>query len=143
MPDFPRTVIIGVAESDAHAVANQLIAMQLRRSGFVVVNLGVCTPLVEFAEALRTNPDAEAIIIGSLNGHALEDLACLPELRAAGAITCPVILGGNLSVGSVKDAATAGRLRRLGVDHVLGDLDELAPLLNTLRTAHEAVRSTH
>jgi methylaspartate mutase sigma subunit len=142
MPALPRTVIIGVAESDAHAVANQLIALQLRRSGFLVINLGVCTPLTEFTAALGANPGAEAIIIGSLNGHALEDLADLPALRAAGEITCPVIVGGNLSVGSVKEAATAGRLRALGVDYVLDDPAELAPLLDVLRSGREAARST-
>ena len=75
----PRVVILGVAASDAHAVANQLIAMMLRQQGFVVVNLGVCTPLEEFAEATRAHPQAEAVLIGSLNGHAYEDLKDLPD----------------------------------------------------------------
>ncbi|HTQ17428.1 cobalamin-dependent protein [Mycobacterium sp.] len=128
----PRVVILGVAASDAHAVANQLIAMMLRQQGFVVVNLGVCTPLEEFAEAYRAHPQAEAVLIGSLNGHAYEDLKDLPELRSAGQLACPIIVGGNLSVGSHKGPETANRLRALGVDHILDSADELPVLLNRL-----------
>jgi methylaspartate mutase sigma subunit len=128
----PRLVILGVAASDAHAVANQLIAMMLRQRGFVVINLGVCTPLEEFADAYRAYPNAEAILIGSLNGHAYEDLKALPRLRSAGELACPVIVGGNLSVGSHKGPETVDRLRALGVDHILDAADELPALLDRL-----------
>lgn len=138
MHALARTVILGVAESDAHAVANQLIARQLRQDGYAVVNLGVCTPLADFAAALRDSPHAVAVIIGSLNGHALEDMGALPALRAAGELSCPVILGGNLSVGSVKEAATLSRLRALGVDYILDDPGELAGVLDELASQREA-----
>lgn len=128
----PRVLILGVAASDAHAVANQLIAMMLRQEGFVVINLGVCTPLEEFAEAYRAHPQAEAVLIGSLNGHAYEDLKGLPQLRSAGQLACPIIVGGNLSVGSHKSPETANRLRALGVDHILEDPHELPALLDQL-----------
>jgi len=130
-----RQVIIGVAKSDAHAVANHLIAMRLRLDGYTVVNLGVCTPLEEFAEALAQYPDAEAIVIGSLNGHAYEDLSELPQLRANGRIHCPVILGGNLSVGSHKEADERTRLLALGVDHILDDADQIPLLLDLLQAS--------
>jgi methylaspartate mutase sigma subunit len=126
-------VIIGVAESDAHAVANHLIAHSLRRWGFQVVNLGPCTPISEFCEAVAEFPDAEAVIIGSLNGHVLADLAELPAARGSGRITCPVIVGGNLSVGSHKDGDDERRLHALGVDHILTDPADLPALLDELR----------
>lgn len=129
----PRQVILGVARSDAHAVANHLIAMRLRESGFTVVNLGVCTPLEEFAEAHTAHPDAEAVIIGSLNGHAYEDLRDLPVLRSSGLLQVPVIVGGNLSVGSRKSERDHERLYELGVDYILGDADQLPLLLDLLR----------
>jgi methylaspartate mutase sigma subunit len=132
----PRVVILGVAASDAHAVANQLIAMMLRQQGFVVINLGVCTPLEEFAEAYRAHPQAEAVLIGSLNGHAYEDLKDLPHLRSAGQLACPIIIGGNLSVGSHKSPETVNRLRALGVDHILEDAHQLTALLNKLAGEH-------
>lgn len=127
-----RQVILGVAASDAHAVANQLIAMMLRRRGFVVINLGVCTPLAEFAAAWQANPAAEAVIVASLNGHAFEDLRGLDELKRSGRIGCPVIVGGNLSVGSRKDDNDVSRLHGIGVDHVLSDPDELPALLDRI-----------
>ncbi|MEV4712763.1 cobalamin-dependent protein [Micromonospora sp. NPDC049374] len=130
-----RTVIIGVARSDAHAVANHLIAMRLREAGFCVVNLGVCTPLEDFAEALVAHPDAEAVLIGSLNGHAYEDLRDLPALRAAGRLHCPLIVGGNLSVGSHKDGDERERLLSLGVDHILDEADQIPLLLDLLHAA--------
>lgn len=126
-------VILGVAASDSHAVANHLIAHSLRARGFRVVNLGTCTPVAEFAAAYRRHPDAVAVLIGSLNGHAHEDLRELPAARRLGAIGCPVVLGGNLSVGSYKDTAAVERLRALGVDHVLSDLSRLPALLDRLR----------
>ncbi|MEV5438817.1 cobalamin-dependent protein [Streptomyces sp. NPDC052682] len=133
-----RVVILGVAESDAHAVANQLINMQLEQHGFTVVNLGVCTPLEEFAAAAEAWPHVEAVLIGSLNGHAHHDLRRLPELRAAGRLRCPVIVGGNLSVGSHKTDGDLQRLRDLGIDHLLDASDELVLLLDRLRSARIA-----
>jgi methylaspartate mutase sigma subunit len=126
------TVILGVAASDAHAVANRLIADSLRRAGHLVINLGVCTPLSEFAQAYRRHPDALAVAIGSTNGHAYDDIRDLPALRARGELGCPVIVGGNLSVGAHKAEHHRQRLLDLGVDHVLRDVDELHELLRAL-----------
>ncbi|MEU9980964.1 cobalamin-dependent protein [Streptomyces sp. NPDC050856] len=130
-----RLVILGVAASDSHAVANHLIAHGLRELGFTVVNLGTCTPVAEFAAACREYPQAEAVLVGSLNGHVHEDLRDLPAARAAGAIRCPVVVGGNLSVGSHKDEAAHERLLALGVDRILTDPSELPAVLDELREA--------
>lgn len=136
-----RVVILGVAGSDAHAVANHLIAYFLRARGFTVINLGTCTPIAEFAEACRDHPEAEAVLIGSLNGHAFEDLRDLKGARANGLITCPVIVGGNLSVGSHKSDTDIQRLYGLGVDHILADTDQLPDLLDALRDLPAAQRA--
>ncbi|MFG2605982.1 cobalamin-dependent protein [Streptomyces sp. NPDC048514] len=130
-----RLVILGVAASDSHAVANHLIAHGLRAHGFDVVNLGTCTPVQEFAAACREHPEAEAVLIGSMNGHAYEDLRELPAARASGAIACPVVLGGNLSVGSTKDASATERLLSLGVDRIVTDPSLLPAVLDELRAA--------
>ncbi|MET9799321.1 cobalamin-dependent protein [Streptomyces sp. NPDC006368] len=128
-----RTVILGVAASDAHVVANQLIAHALRAQGFHVVNVGTCTSVAEFAAAYADHPEAEAVIIGSLNGHAYEDLQDLPAARAQGLLDCPVILGGNLSVGSYKNPADIERFHGIGVDVVLSDPELLPATLDELR----------
>lgn len=136
-----NTVILGVASSDAHVVANHMIAYMLREAGFEVVNLGVTTPLQEFGEAYREHGDVLAIAIGSLNGHAYDDLQNLPLIAELYGITCPVIVGGNLSVGSRKDAADAQKLLALGVSKILANPRELLAELQSLRHAREAQRS--
>lgn len=137
-----NTVILGVASSDAHVVANHMIAHMLRERGFDVVNLGVTTPLQEFGEAYRAHPDALAIAIGSLNGHAHSDLQSLPLVRDLYGITCPVIVGGNLSVGSHKDdGADTRRLLELGVALILSTPRELLAELERLRRERAAGRA--
>lgn len=131
-PGTAPIVILGVAASDSHAVANQLIALGLRSEGYQVVNLGTCTSVAEFALACQTHPDAIAVVIGSLNGHVHEDLRDLAGAQKAGLIRCPVIVGGNLSVGSRKDGSAVERLHRLGVQHVLRDPRQLSELLADL-----------
>ncbi|MFB6421492.1 cobalamin-dependent protein [Bradyrhizobium tunisiense] len=127
-----RLIILGVAESDAHVVANKLIEYELRLVGYNVLNLGACTPIDEFIGAFKANPNANAIIIGSLNGHAYEDLKELEEAKRDLLITCPVIVGGNLGV--TRDQATRTRqiLLSLGVDYVLDDASELLSVLSNL-----------
>ena len=143
-PDRPgmgsgATVILGVAASDSHAVANHLIAYGLRAEGYQVINLGTCTPVSEFAQACQENPHALAVVVGSLNGHVHEDLHDLSAAQHAGLITCPVIVGGNLSVGSHKDGSAIARLGDLGVTHVLSDPKELTPILAELAAARTTV----
>src|SRR5690349_17753178 len=108
-----KKVILGVAASDSHVVANHLIAYMLRQKGLQVVNLGACTTVSEFSQAAQENPDAIAMLIGSLNGHAFEDLRDLNEAKTLGQIHCPVILGGNLSVGCEKRASDLGEFKKL------------------------------
>ena len=134
-PRPARKVILGVAASDSHAVANHLIAFSLRGLGFDVVNLGTCTPVEEFAQACEEHPDAEAVVIGSLNGHVHEDLRGLAEAKATARINVPVVVGGNLSVGSRKDRAAHDRLYAIGVDHILADPAKLPDLLDGLRAS--------
>ncbi|WP_080739108.1 cobalamin-dependent protein [Rhodococcoides fascians] len=129
-----RQVVLGVAESDAHAVANQLIHRMLTELGFRVHNLGVCTPLEEFSDAAATL-DAVAVVIGSVNGHAVHDLADLPALRRGGALRCPVVLGGRPSIDPARNTAALAELRTLGVDHILRTVEELPPLLDRILDA--------
>ncbi|MFD0307028.1 cobalamin-dependent protein [Streptomyces sp. NPDC127119] len=130
-----RLVILGVAASDCHVVANQLIARFLRDEGFEVENLGACTPVEEFARACVRRPEAEALLVGSLNGHIHEDLRGLREAKRSGRVHCPVVVGGNLSVGSSKSLSSDRRLYALGVDRIVRDPATLPTVLAELRTA--------
>lgn len=133
---MPRgTVILGVVGSDTHVVANYLVAHMLREDGYRVINLGACTPLVEFMAAYAANPDARAILIGSVNGHAKDDLRELGALKARYGVRCPVILGGNLSVGSHKELGLAEYYQRLGVDLVITQPELMRDQLRALADA--------
>lgn len=131
------TIILGVAASDAHVVANHLIAMFLRRQDFSVINLGACTPTEEFMKAAVRSPNVVAILIGSLNGHAAEDLADLPMLRQQYQVRVPVLVGGNLSVGAIKSDAVIEKLLTLGVDAVLQHPDEIIGTLHNIKLKAE------
>jgi methylaspartate mutase sigma subunit len=86
-----------------------------------------------FVECWADHPDALAVVIGSVNGHAVEDLSPLRAAKDEGLLPCPVIVGGNLSVGSAKTGKEGDTLHALGVDHVLAGIDELIELLHQLR----------
>ncbi|MDU0293224.1 methylaspartate mutase [Saccharothrix longispora] len=131
-PGDVSEVILGVTESDAHAVANKIIELRLAGLGYRVANLGPCTSLDDFAEEFARRPDAVAVVIGGVNGHMCEDLRDLPALRAIGRLACPVVVGGNLAVNPGARPSAKRTLLGLGVDHVLDDLAELAPLLHAL-----------
>ncbi|ATB37734.1 cobalamin-binding protein [Cystobacter fuscus] len=130
------TVILGVAASDTHVVANHLIAHMLRENGYTVVNLGACTPLRDFMDAYASNENVIAIVIGSLNGHAKDDLRGLLELKQEYGVRCPVVLGGNLSVGSQKELGLEEYFMKLGVDIVQNRPELLAKQLHLLSSAN-------
>jgi methylaspartate mutase sigma subunit len=140
LPSGRGTIVLGVAASDAHVVANHLIAMFLRRQDFSVINLGACTPTEEFMKAASTAPNLVAVLIGSLNGHALEDLADLPVLRLRYQVSAPVLVGGNLSVGAIKSDDIITALLALGVDMVLQHPNQIVEALSILE-AHAAARA--
>ncbi|MFB9984925.1 cobalamin-dependent protein [Mesorhizobium kowhaii] len=131
-PSGSRIIILGVAESDAHVVANKLIEYELSVSGFDVINLGACTPVDEFVSAFQSHPYADAIVIGSLNGHAYEDLKSIKDAKNNLLIACPIIVGGNLGITRDQAAKTKEQLLSLGVDYVLDDAAALPLLLHRL-----------
>lgn len=141
-PPYRGTVVLGVAASDAHVVANHLISMFLRRQQFEVINLGACTPVEDFMKAASQAPNLVAVLIGSLNGHAVDDLADLPRLRAQYRVTAPVIVGGNLSVGAIKDDRVIRELLALGVDSVLQHPRQLIGALQMLAVGPHAAYRT-
>ena len=126
-------VILGVAESDCHAVANQMIALYLKNLGFHVINLGVCTSVECFMQTYQTYPTALAIAIGSLNGHAAEDLRDLGALKEAYQVTCPIFLGGNLAMRGSNTTEARGRLLSLGVTAIIDSPKLLVQRLEALR----------
>lgn len=124
-------IIIAMTESDAHVVANKLLEVHLQEQGYKIINLGACTPLREVAETAGANAP-QAIVLGSQNGHALEDISGLMSLKQEFNINCPVILGGNLSVGAEKSDDLQRKLNLAGVDFICKDFEDLSALLEEL-----------
>lgn len=120
-------VIIGVAASDAHVTANKLLEVFLLEADFAVLNLGACTSCQEFIEAYQRFQGALAIAIGSLNGHAREDLKSLKILKQQYQVRCPIFLGGNLHLGSNRNviAENQALCTALGADEFLSDFESL------------------
>ncbi|VIO71686.1 hypothetical protein [Bradyrhizobium ivorense] len=56
-------IIIGVAESDAHVVANKLIDYELLLVGYNVINLGLARRSTNSSMHFRANPKANAVIM--------------------------------------------------------------------------------
>lgn len=131
--DEPRPkIILCVAASDAHVVGNHMIAMFLRDNGVDVINLGAATPIEEMMEAYQMNPDVLAIVIGSMNGHAVDDLAGLGNAKRDYQVRCPIFLGGNLSVGSQKTSREVEAMLNDGVSEIVRDPERLLMMLKKL-----------
>lgn len=140
LPPAPRDVdvtplpkiILCVAASDAHVVGNHMIAMFLRDHGLEVINLGAATSIEEMMEAYQQHPDVLAIVIGSMNGHAVDDLAGLGNAKRDYQVRCPIFLGGNLSVGSHKTSKEIDMLLNDGVSEIVSDPERLLTMLKKL-----------
>ncbi len=130
--DTSKTIILGVAASDAHVVANKLIEKLLVDKGFNVINLGACTTIHEFCHTYAQSESVLAIIIGSLNGHAVNDVTGLDLAKRQYGVTCPVIMGGNLALGNQSNASVLPALTDLGVDIVLDEPHQLIDVLSNL-----------
>lgn len=131
--DDPRPkVILCVAASDAHVVGNHMIAMFLRDNGLDVINLGAATSIEEMMEAYQMNPDVLAIVIGSMNGHAVDDLAGLGNAKRDYQLRCPIFLGGNLSVGSQKTNREVETMLNDGVSEIVSDPEHLLKILKNI-----------
>ena len=122
-----KSILIGMTESDCHTVAIYLFELFLIEQGYDVVNLGACVSLermYEMAEKL----DVGAIVFGAQNGHAYDDLWNLEWFKKRSAVSCPVFLGGNITVGASKDCDVGAAFRSLGVDHVILSFEDFLAL---------------
>lgn len=133
----PPGVIIAVTESDAHVVGNRILELALLKEGFRVINLGVCTPAREIAEAFRDHENILAIAIGSINGHGGQDLRCFGKLRQDYQISCRTFFGGYLEVGVRANMSdfSEDELEGIGIDEILDDIPQLVNKLIYLRSA--------
>jgi methylaspartate mutase sigma subunit len=108
-------VVTGVVGNDVHVVANRLIEISLKERGYTVYNLGVNTYLEEFLDALLET-DADVLLISSLNGEAEGWCRDLKILKSRYRFRKDVlfVIGGNLAVGEVDEAAIVPKFKDFG-----------------------------
>jgi (2R)-ethylmalonyl-CoA mutase len=119
IPQAPQRMRVLLAKSglDGHVNAVKLLAFACREAGMEVIYTGLKqTPAMIVATAVEE--DVDLIGISSLSGsHLWIAREVLRGLRAAGAESIPVVMGGIIPAG---DQAT---LRRLGVRHLFTPKD--------------------
>jgi len=137
VPDIRRMrprVVIGVPGDDVHVVANQLAETLLSAVGYDVTNLGVLVPCETFVDAARAD-DAAAVLLSSVNGHALLNCGQLPRALQDAGLRIPVYLGGNLSVGDEPWEVVEGRFAALGFARVFSPTVDLVEGVRELSVA--------
>jgi methylmalonyl-CoA mutase cobalamin-binding subunit len=119
-----------VASSDVHEHAAGALAQLLAEAGAEIVYLGAEQDPQDLLDALRRQP-ADALLLSTHNGMALEYANQLKQLLASDAIDLPVIMGGVLNQ-KVDDQAlpvsVVEELSALGMHPAVG-LPALARLL--------------
>ncbi|MFQ3453909.1 hypothetical protein PMN64_11430 [Bradyrhizobium sp. UFLA01-814] len=115
-------VLLGMAECDVHIVANKLSEYELRFVRCKVINRERPQADRGIRLYMSKNPDADASIIGSLNGY--EDLNRLQEARRH-LIRYPVIGGSNLEITREEEVRTRQTVPSMGEGHVFDQVSEL------------------
>ncbi len=114
-----KKIILMVTKSDAHVVGNQVLNAMLEEMNHEVINLGACSSLEELKATLLQQPDVDLIAIGNMNGHALADLEGLATLKQELHLTCPIVLGGNISIHGSLTESQKSQLHQLGIDKII------------------------
>lgn len=111
----PR-LIIGVIGNDIHVVANRILARGLRQAGYIICNLGVTVPPMDFIAA-SIEHEADAVIISSLNGEGEDWLHNIRQkFSEANRANILLYVGGNLTVGDRDKNAVEQHYLKLGFD---------------------------
>ncbi len=125
-------VVVGVIGNDIHVVANRVLAICLSDAGIRVVNLGTNNRPEDFADA-ALEVDADAVLIGSLNGEAPHWCHGLRGLfRARGIGEVLIYLGGNVVTGEMAADQVEALFKGFGVDRVFygsTDFDAMVAIL--------------
>jgi methylmalonyl-CoA mutase cobalamin-binding domain/chain len=89
-------ILIGTVQGDIHDLGKNLLLMLLRCYGFTVLDLGVDVPPERFVQAVAEfQPDVIGLS-GLLTASFEAMRVTVSQLRAAGARTIPIVLGGQV-----------------------------------------------
>jgi methylaspartate mutase sigma subunit len=93
---FSATAVLCTIPSDSHTGNLVYLHLLLEEYGFLVVNLGACTPAEEIEAAIVCHAP-ELVVISTVNGHGMiEGRTIVQRLRQLG--DWPIVIGGNLGL---------------------------------------------
>ena len=127
-----RTVVLGVIGNDIHIVGNKVLEQCLREWGYQVLNIGANRTPKEFACAAAES-DANAVLIGSLNGEALHWSRSLRTcFEEAGVGDLLIYMGGNL-LNTYSDNDTVDKIfADIGINRVFNGYLDFTLLIELL-----------
>jgi methylaspartate mutase sigma subunit len=114
------TAIVATTPDDSHMWNLVGVQLKLEERGFIVKNLGSCTPPTEIAELVRDlKPDL--LVISTINGHGVFSISAILEtLQEYQMIrTAKIIVGGLLTTDPELAAKAEAELIAQGVGSVL------------------------
>lgn len=118
-PAGAKTALLTSTPSDAHTWNLVFLQLMLEESGYVVRNLGACSPIAALVRECREGrPDL--VVVSSVNGHGRTEGAELisalrnePDLREV-----PVVIGGMLTTGGADPNEISAELTAIGYSGV-------------------------
>jgi methylaspartate mutase sigma subunit len=118
MKDRSPVVVLGVIGNDIHVVGNRVLQICLEAAGFRTVNIGTNAMPGDFIDA-ALEVDADAVLVGSLNGEAPHWCGGLrPGLAAVDKGDAWIYLGGNVVTGQWDPDRVRVHFEAMGVDRV-------------------------
>lgn len=113
-----HVIVMGVIGNDIHVVGNRVLQICLEAGGFSTVNIGTNAMPEDFVDA-SLEVDADAVLVGSLNGEAPHWCGGLrPGLVAVGKADTWIYLGGNVVTGQWDDDRVRAHFEAMGIDRV-------------------------
>ncbi len=107
--DNGRTVVLAMAEGDAHDLGLRLVALVFELDGWRTICFGANTPATDLARAVETfAPDL--IVLGATPNTQRESVAATVEILRQPGATAPILIGGPAF------AQLPGRAREIGAD---------------------------
>lgn len=91
----PRgTVVVGIVETDRHALPSAMVADLVRSDGFQVLDLGADTPAGAFVESAGDASRLMAVMVGATLGGTRDRLAETVAALKRADVAAPVLVGG-------------------------------------------------
>ncbi len=113
-----KVVVLGVIGIDTHSIGIWVLKYGLSEAGFKVVDLGVAVSQEEFINA-AIECKADAILVSSLNGHAMFDCdGFRHKCEEAGLKNILMYIGGYLVAGAQDWRETKKKFEDMGFNRV-------------------------